>query len=125
MPVRTDVGDAWILTRDEPAFSAPAGPSAPARLLPSGDAYFLLNGRDRAPLVPDPDHRAALWTARVWPGAVLVDGDVVGTWRRADEKVTVGPWRGLPTAGREAVEQEAASLPLPGLQRPITVRWDD
>jgi hypothetical protein len=124
-PVRTDVGDSWILTRDEPGIRAAAGPSAPARLLPSGDAYFLLQGRDRELLVPEPDHRAALWTSRVWPGAVLVAGDVVGTWRRADEKVTVSPWRTLPAGAREAVEQEAASLPLPGLSDPITVRWND
>jgi DNA glycosylase AlkZ-like len=36
-PVRTPVGDAWILTRDEPAFRIAPGPAAPARLLPSGD----------------------------------------------------------------------------------------
>src|SRR6059036_2526782 len=31
-PVRTPVGDAWILTRDEPAFRAVPGPTASARL---------------------------------------------------------------------------------------------
>lgn len=124
-PVRTDVGDSWILTQDEPHVRAAVGPSAPARLLPSGDAYFLLHGRDRELLVPEPEQRAALWTSRVWPGAVLVDGDVVGTWRRADEEVTISPWRTLSAPAREAVEQEAATLPLPNLQRPLTVRWDD
>jgi hypothetical protein len=73
--------------------------------------------------VPDPEHRAALWTPRVWPGAVLVAGEVVGTWRRSEEKVTVSPWVPLSAAGREAVEREAASLPLPGLAGPATVRW--
>ena len=82
-PVRTPVNDAWVLTTDEPMFRAPAGPAAPARLLPSGDAYYLLQGADRELLVPDPGRRRELWTSRVWPGAVLVDGDVVGTWRRA------------------------------------------
>ena len=61
---------------------------------------------------------------RVWPGAVLLDGDVVGTWRRADETVTVSPWRSLPDDARAAVEQEAVSMPLPGLRRPVDVRWD-
>ncbi len=124
-PVRTDVGDAWILTQDEPHFRAAAGPSAPARLLPSGDTYFLLHGRDRELLVSKPEHRATLWPSRVWPGAVLVERDVVGTWRRAEQEVTISPWRPLPAAARDAVEQEAATLPLPNLQRPITVRWDD
>ena len=81
--MRTPIGDAWILTRDEPTFRAARGAAAPARLLPSGDAYFLLQGADRELLVPDADRRGALWTPRVWPGALLVDGELVGTWRRA------------------------------------------
>ena len=123
-PVRTPIGDAWILTRDEPEFRAPAGPAAPARLLPSGDAYFLLQGADRELLVPDAGRRGELWTSRVWPGAVLVGGEVVGTWRRAQANLTVQTWRRLSGAERDAVEAEAASLPLPGLERQIAVRWD-
>ena len=94
-PVRTPVGDAWILASDEPTFRAGGGPVAPARLLPSGDAYYLLQGADRELLVPDPDRRAELWTTRVWPGAVLVGGDIVGTWRRAQADVTIASWRRL------------------------------
>ena len=130
-PVRTPIGDAWILSSDEPAFreraepAAPAGPAAPARLLPSGDTYYLLQGADRELLVPDAARRAALWTSRVWPGAVLVGGEIVGTWRRANADVTVQPWRRLTRAERAAVEAEAALLPLPGLERQIAVRWDE
>lgn len=123
--VRTPVGDGWILTADEPAFRASPPPVAPARLLPSGDAYFLLHGPDRALLVPEPDQRATLWTPRVWPGAVLVDGEVVGTWRRANAEMTIEAWRPLSATHRGAVEAEAASLPLPGLPRPIRVRWNE
>jgi hypothetical protein len=122
--VRTPIGDAWILSRDEPAFRAAAGPAAPARLLPSGDAYFLLQGADRELLVPDESRRRALWTSRVWPGALLVEGEVVGTWRRAESTVTVQPWRRLSRAAREAVDAEAEALPLP-VQGQIVVRWDD
>ena len=82
-PVRTPIGEAWILTRDEPTFRAACAPVAPARLLPSGDAYFLLQGADRELLVPDADRRGELWTSRVWPGGLLVEGEIVGTWRRA------------------------------------------
>jgi hypothetical protein len=123
--VRTPIGEAWILARDEPAFRAPAGPAAAARLLPSGDAYYLLQGADRELLVPDAERRGELWTSRVWPGAVLVAGEIVGTWRRAQEKLTIHPWRRLTRARRDAVEAEAAGLPLPGVERGITVRWDD
>src|SRR4030095_15857529 len=41
----------------EPAFRAPAGPAAAARLLPSGDAYYLLQGAHRELLVPDAQRR--------------------------------------------------------------------
>jgi hypothetical protein len=88
-PVRTPVGEAWILTRDEPTFRAAAGPAAPARLLPSGDAYLLLQGADRELLLPDAERRRALWTPRVWPGGLLVQGEIVGTWRRADAAMKV------------------------------------
>jgi hypothetical protein len=124
-PVRTPLGDAWILTRDEPTFRAAARPVAPARLLPSGDAYFLLQGDNRTLLVADAVRRRALWTPRVWPGAVLVEGEIVGTWRRAHEAVTIQSWRRLTRAARDAVETEAGALPLPGVRGRIVVRWGD
>ena len=40
-----------------------------------------------------------LWTPRVWPGALLVEGEVVGTWRRAQERVTIQTWRRLSRSG--------------------------
>lgn len=120
-PVRTPVGDAWILTSDEPAFRSMPRPSAPVRLLPSGDTYVLLQGADRELLVPRADRRRALWTTRVWPGAVLANGEIVGTWRRAGPTVAVTAWRRLARGEREAVEEEAFSLPLNEGQ--IRVRW--
>ena len=122
-PADTPIGAAWILAEDEAGFRAGPGPAAPARLLPSGDAFFLLQGTDRELLVPDAGRRDALWTPRVWPGALLVDGEIAGTWRRADRVLTVQAWRRLSAAEREAVATEAAGLPLPGAGQPITVRW--
>jgi hypothetical protein len=121
--VQTPVGDAWMLAEDEPAFRAPAQPPAAARLLPSGDVYWLLQGPDRELLVPDADQRSMLWTPRVWPGALLVAGEIVGTWRRAGAVVIVETWRRLSASERVAVEAEGASLPLPGLTGPIEVQW--
>jgi hypothetical protein len=120
----TPVGEGWLLARDETTFRAAPAPAAPARLLPSGDAYFLLQGADRELLIPDADRRRELWTPRVWPGAILVDGEVVGTWRRTDSTLTLHPWRRLSRAGREAVEAEATSLPLPGTEGRTVVRWE-
>jgi hypothetical protein len=122
-PVRTPIGAGWILARDEPTFRAPAGPAAPARLLPSGDAYFLLQGADRELLVPDADRRRELWTTRVWPGAVLVKGEIVGTWRRAHANVTIATWRRLSPSERQAVEAEAATMPLAAIPG-VRVTWD-
>jgi len=119
--VRTPVGEAWILGEDEMAFRSQHGPVAPARLLPSGDTYYLLWGIERELLVPEAKRRAELWTTRVWPGAVLVQGEIVGVWRRAAAEVSIDLWRRLSPAEMDAVAEEAASLPLAG---PISVRWN-
>jgi hypothetical protein len=122
-PVRTPIGDAWILTRDEPGFREPPTAEAAARLLPSGDAYYLHWGAGRELLVPDPVQRAELWTSRVWPGAVLVAGEIVGTWRRAQADLTVRSWRRLTRTEQDAIEAEARSFPLPGVVEQVTVRF--
>jgi hypothetical protein len=122
-PVRTPMGDAWLLADDEAAIRSKSQPPAPARLLPSGDTYYLLWEDDRRLLVPEAKHRAALWTTRVWPGALLISGEIVGTWRRSAAEVSIEAWRGLTSAERKAVEAEAVSLPLPGLSGPIAIRW--
>ena len=124
VPVSTPIGDAWILASDEPEFREPPGSPAAARMLPSGDTYFLLWGAGRELLVPDAAQRAELWTSRVWPGAVLVAGEIVGTWRRAQADVSIRSWRRLTRAERDAVEAEARSLPLPGVDAEIAVGWE-
>jgi hypothetical protein len=123
IPVRTPSGEAWALGSDEATIREAPGPAAPARLLPSGDAYTLgMTSEDRALLVPDAARRGELWTPRVWPGAVLVAGAIVGTWRRAQGALTIQTWQRLSRVAREAVVAEAESLPLDGTR--IAVRWD-
>ena len=122
-PVRTPPGDAWILSSDEPTFRSSPAPGSGARLLPSGDAYYLLHGADRELLVPDATRRPELWTPRVWPGAVLGGGEIVGTWSRANLDLTIRRWRRLSQEDRGAVETAAASLPLPGDRSRIRVKW--
>ena len=122
--VRSPLGDGWLLADDEPAMRADETAPAPARLLPSGDAYFLLDGAERDLLVPQAERRERLWPSRVWPGALLVEGEVRGTWRRAKHTVRIETWSRLPRAARDAVEAEAAGMPLPGVDRAIDVVWD-
>ncbi|WP_051016229.1 DNA glycosylase AlkZ-like family protein [Cellulomonas massiliensis] len=82
------------------------------RLLGPYDLY--LQGRDRDLLVPDAARRKALWPVLGRPGAVLVDGEVVGTWRPRTRGRRLGleldpwvPWDAATTAG---VEREHARL---------------
>src|SRR5262249_20104166 len=112
MPVRTPLGDAWILSRDEPAYRANARPAAPARLLPSGDAYFLLQGAARELLVPDAKHGGDLGRPGVWPGAALVGGEMVGGGRRSREQVTIGVGNPLSRAARGVFDLPPVRLQL-------------
>ena len=121
--VRTPMGEAVILNDDEEVFRSPDSTPAPARLLPSGDPYLLLWGADRELLVANGAHRDELWPSWVWPGAVMVDGDLVGTWRRSAAVVTISTWRRLPRAARHAVEAEVCSFPLPDIDDEPSVRW--
>jgi len=125
VPVRTAIGEGWVLAPDEPALRAPQNLAGPARFLPSGDTLYLLQGADRELVVPDAARRGDLWTSRVWPGALLVKGEIVGTWRRAKADVTISPWRHLSPRERDAAEAEAEALALvlPAVQGPIRLHW--
>jgi hypothetical protein len=124
LPARSPLGDEWLLAEDEPTVRATETAAAPARLLPSGDAHFLLDGAERELLVPRAEHRERLWTSRVWPGALLVDGEIRGTWRRASHIVRIDAWGRLSRSTRDAIEVEAGALPLPNLDRRIEVAWN-
>ncbi len=82
------------------------------RLLAPFDLF--LQARDRATLVPDAARAKALWPVLGRPGAVLVDGELVGLWRPRQQgralRVSVEPWRALDTAARAGVEQQAERL---------------
>ena len=109
--VRVDGRTAWV-----PADRLDALRDAPepevVRLLPRSDPWLM--GRDRDLLVPEAAHRKALWPVLGFPGAVLVDGEVAGTWRtRASGKrldVTVSCFRPLTKPETAAIEDEAARI---------------
>jgi len=100
----------WLLTADAPALES-AG-AAVTRLL--GPYDLLLQARDRSTLVADAAHAKELWPTLGRPGAVLVDGELVGTWRPRQSGTTlavaVRPWRRLSAAARGAVTEEAERL---------------
>lgn len=125
VPVATPTGDSWILAEDEKAVRLPVTSPVGARLLPSGDSYTLLHGTDRTLMVPNAENRRRLWTPRVWPGAVLLHGEIVGTWRRDHVAVTIAPWRPLLPPEKDEIVEEAEGLPLPQATRPISITWKD
>ena len=66
----------WLLADDVDLLGPPP---ATTRLLGPYDLY--LQGKDRPLLVHDPARAKALWPVIGRPGAVLHDGEVVGSWR--------------------------------------------
>jgi hypothetical protein len=79
-----------------------------------GPFDLFLQARDRATLVPDTAHAKQLWPTLGRPGAVLVDGDLVGTWRPRKSgntfMVAVQPWHKLSDATRKAITVQAEHL---------------
>lgn len=87
-----------------------------------GPYDLFLQSRDRETLVPDAARRRALWPVLGRPGAVLVDGDVVGTWRPRARGRRLGleldPWVPWSRDVQRAVDAEHARLAeFRGLER--------
>lgn len=103
-----------------------AQPIAGVRLLPYDDAFTKL---DRELLVPDPELRRRVLpvvgqsTLGHAPGAILVDGEIVGSWQRQQRRVRIHPWSTLRVGIRDAVEAEALAFPIAGGSKP-TVAWE-
>ncbi|MGE3619526.1 MAG: crosslink repair DNA glycosylase YcaQ family protein [Acidimicrobiia bacterium] len=107
-------GPRHLLADDLGALAGAADGPAPGdlRLLGSHDPY--LQGRDRELTVPDEAGRKDLWRILGRPGAIVVDGEVVGTWRprAAGSKLTVRiqPWGPLSRRTRAALDEQAERL---------------
>ena len=98
----------YLPKRQERALASPPEPDL-VRLLGPFDPY--LQARDRAVLVPDKTAHKALWPVLARPGAVLVDGEIAGTWRGKASAgkltIAVDPFAALPAPAWEQVEAEA------------------
>ncbi len=124
--VDADVRDRrrFILTADLDALQH-AGPIEGARLLPFDDPFTKL---DKALLVPDPDRRvksvpASGHSPGYIPGAMLLDGEVVGGWQRQGRRVRLHPFGPVPGRARELFEAEALTMPIAGPGE-ASVRWE-
>jgi len=98
-----------ILAADEAALEAD---SPVTRLL--GPYDLFLQARDRSTIVPDAAHAKELWPVLGRPGAVLVDGELVGSWRPRQSgkslRVAVRPWRKLSATVHKGVTEQAERL---------------
>ena len=102
-----------------------AKPIDGVRLLPMDDPFTKL---DHELLIADPASRARALpkvgrSPGYIPGAVLVDGEIVGAWQRQQRNVTVHPFSERPNRVREAIEAEALAFPIAGTAAP-SVRWE-
>jgi len=95
------------------------------RLLPRGDPWLL--ARDRGLTVPDKTHHKVLWPMLGHPGAVLVDGEVVGAWRtKATAKrldITITPFSPVPKKAKAEVDAEARLIAATRDRDDVTVTW--
>jgi hypothetical protein len=99
-----------LLAADEEALEQ--ADASGTRLL--GPYDLFLQARDRSTLVPDTARAKELWPVLGRPGAVLVDGELIGTWRprQSGGKLTVAvqPWLKVPAATLKNITAEAERL---------------
>jgi hypothetical protein len=99
-----------LLAADEEALAT--ADATGTRLL--GPFDLFLQAKDRATLVPDTARAKELWPVLGRPGAVLVDGEVVGTWRPRKSgrtlTVAVQAWQTLSGSTRAAITDQAEHL---------------
>lgn len=100
----------WVLADDADRLAG--DPPAGTLLLGSHDLF--LQARDRATLVPDADRATEVWRVIGRPGAVLADGDVVGSWRARKAgrnlDLAVTPFATVPSRLRDAIGAQAERL---------------
>lgn len=93
-------------------------------LVPPNDPY--LRQVDRTLLVADSKRRQQVWRALSGPGALLVDGEVGGTWRyrRSNHELTISPFESLGLAQRTKAENSAHLIARATDDDPPKVTWD-
>ncbi|MCS7479781.1 winged helix DNA-binding domain-containing protein [Umezawaea endophytica] len=108
--VKVDGKQAWLPPTRLNTLNNPPDPNA-VRLLPPLDPY--LQARDRDLLVPDKDHQKEVWRILGRRGAIMVDGEITGTWQaKATAKhleITLNPFAEPPPPSIEAEAHHLAT----------------
>jgi hypothetical protein len=109
LPAKGRVEPRFALPVDVDALTERCEAPGTLRLLGPHDPYLQL--RDRDTLVSDPARVKDLWRPLGRPGAVAVDGEVVGTWRpRASGgrlSIAADLWEPVPPRLRGALQEQA------------------
>ena len=102
----------YVLAGDLDAVNEVPEPAGTLRLLGPFDPYLQL--RDRQLLVTEAARRKDVWRTIGRPGAIVVDGEVLGTWRPKTSgnqlTVIIDLWRRLTSRERSKLDEEAERL---------------
>ncbi len=100
-----------------------AEPAEGVALVPPNDPY--LRQTDRALLVPDSTRRKKVFKALSGPGALLVDGEIAGTWRyrRSDSEVSIEAFGKLGSDHPSAAERAATAVATSTGDDEPTITW--
>lgn len=105
----TAVDAGSVLTADVSEFQKNAGPTGTLRLLGPHDPYLDANGRDL--LLPDKKLQRKVWRTVGNPGAVLLDGQIIGVWRQRKQgkqlSMTVDSFRPLTGELKQKIKEQA------------------
>ncbi|WHT15827.1 crosslink repair DNA glycosylase YcaQ family protein [Crossiella sp. CA-258035] len=106
--VTLDGAQTWLPADALPQLRTPPKTQV-VRLLPPLDPY--LQARDRERLVPDAARRKEIWKIIGNPGALLVNGELAGTWRPKSTakrlELTVTAFEPLTKSQQQALQREA------------------
>lgn len=109
--VKIEGSTAFALRDDLEALAESPQPEG-VRLLPRSDPWLL--ARDRKVVVPAAQRRKVIWPVIGWPGAVLIDGAVVGAWRTKasgpNMSMSIDAFEPIGTGARAAIEEEAEAI---------------
>ncbi|WP_240669897.1 DNA glycosylase AlkZ-like family protein [Actinoplanes solisilvae] len=124
--VSVDGRKAWLPADAAKTLKSPPRASG-ARFLPPMDA--LLQARDRDVLVPDRARQKEVWRVLGNPGALLLDGEIVGVWRakaagRKRLDLTVTPFDSFTAAHRKQIEKESTEVARARAFPDVTVTFD-
>ena len=123
--VETEGRKAWVRDVDLAGIRSATMPEL-VRLLPPSDPY--LQTRDRDLLVREPARQKELWKILGNPGAVVLDGEIAGTWRAKHTgrrlTITVSPFETFTTRARTAISEEADLVATIRGAADVTVRVD-